>query len=183
MADEAGSFTFDDVVEAICRKMVRRHPHVFGDEKARSAKLAKGFWEEIKSREAKTGGEGALAGVPVSLPGLTRAVKLQAKAARVGFDWPDVSEVYAKIDEELDELREAPDARKAEEFGDLLFVMANLARHLGIDPEAALRGANAKFQRRFSYIEQQLEKRGKSPRESNLAEMDALWNEAKSREG
>ncbi len=182
MAQEEGSFAFEDVIEAICRKMVRRHPHVFGDDEARSAKLAKGFWEAMKAKEAKRQETGTLADVPVGLPGLTRAVKLQSKAARVGFDWPHVDQVYDKIEEELGELQTAAEDHRFEEFGDLLFVMANLARHMGIDPEAALRGANAKFERRFGYIEQQLEKAGKSPSQSNLAEMDALWDEAKTKE-
>jgi ATP diphosphatase len=120
-----------------------------------------------------------LDGVPVALPGLTRAVKLQAKAAKVGFDWPSVDHVYDKIAEEVAELRAAPPASKAEEFGDLLFAMANVARHLGIDPEAALRDANAKFERRFRHIEERLAEHGKAPAQSDLAEMDALWDEAK----
>ncbi len=120
-----------------------------------------------------------LDGVPVALPGLTRAVKLQAKAAKVGFDWPSVDNVYEKIAEEIEEFRTAPEDRKAEEFGDILFAMANVARHLGIDPEAALRGTNDKFTRRFAYIETKLAERGKAPKESDLEEMDALWNEAK----
>lgn len=208
MAAEEGSFTFGDVIEAICRKMIRRHPHVFGDAQARSAKLAKGFWEEMKAREAKpaktaspgspalagaspgfagafagASPEGAtLAGIALALPGLTRAVKLQARAAKVGFDWPHIDQVYDKIEEELSELQTASESHREEEFGDLLFVMANLARHMGIDPESAIRGANAKFERRFSYIEEQLEKSGKKPSDSSLAEMDALWDEAKSRE-
>jgi ATP diphosphatase len=115
----------------------------------------------------------------LALPGLTRALKLQAKAARVGFDWPSVDNVYDKIAEEIAEFRAAPDSRKAEEFGDMLFAMANVARHLGIDPEAALRGTNEKFTRRFAHIEKRLAERGKTPRESDLDEMDALWNEAK----
>ena len=179
MAEEEKAFSFDDVVEAICRKMIRRHPHVFGDEQARSTKLAKGFWEEMKAREHKDGKSGVLDGVPVALPGLTRAVKLQAKAAKVGFDWPSVDNVYDKIAEEVAELRAAHPASKAEEFGDLLFVMANVARHLGIDPEAALRDANAKFERRFRHIEERLAEHGKAPAQSDLAEMDALWDEAK----
>jgi MazG family protein len=181
MAEEEGEFTFDDVVEAICRKMIRRHPHVFGDEQARSAKLAKGFWEEIKARERK--GEqvekGTLAGVAIALPGLTRAVKFQSKAAKVGFDWPHIDHVYDKLSEELAELKDAPANQRQEEFGDLLFVIANLARHMGIDPEAALRKANTKFERRFSFIEERLGEIGKKPKDSNLDEMDALWNEAK----
>jgi MazG family protein len=181
MAAEEGSFTFDDVIEAVCRKMIRRHPHVFGDAKARSATLAKGFWEERKAEErAAAPKSGVLDSVPVALPGLTRALKLQAKAAKVGFDWPSVDNVYDKIAEEIAEFRAAPEEKKAEEFGDILFAMANVARHLGIDPEAALRGTNDKFTRRFSYIEKKLAELGREPRDSNLAEMDALWNEAKS---
>lgn len=182
MAEEEGSFRFEDVVDAICRKMLRRHPHVFGDDEARSAKLAKGFWEDMKSREASNRGEGLLSSVAVALPGLTRAIKLQSKAAKVGFDWPHVDQVYDKIEEELSELRTAPENRRHEELGDLLFVVANLARHFGLDPEASLREANAKFERRFSYIERELEKSGKTPSQSSLAEMDALWNKAKSLE-
>ena len=180
MAEEEGSFAFDDVIQAVCRKMIRRHPHVFGDEQARSAKLAKGFWEEMKAKErADKPKGGVLADVPAALPGLTRAMKLQAKAAKVGFDWPSVENVYEKIAEEVSEFQEAPADKKQEEYGDLLFAMANVARHLGIDPEAALRGANAKFERRFAHIEQRLVEEGKTPAQSNLAEMDALWDEAK----
>ncbi len=180
MASEEGAFTFDDVIEAVCRKMIRRHPHVFGDDEARSAKLAKGFWEDMKARERQDQPQGGvLDGVPLALPGLTRALKLQAKAAKVGFDWPSVDNVYDKIAEEIAEFRAAPDERKPEEFGDILFAMANVARHLGIDPEAALRGTNEKFIRRFSYIERQLAERGKAPKESSLEEMDTLWDEAK----
>jgi MazG family protein len=180
MAAEEGSFTFDDVVEAVCRKMIRRHPHVFGDANAREAGVTKGFWEENKAQErASQPKHGLLDAVPIALPGLTRAVKLQAKAAKVGFDWPSVDNVYDKIAEEIAEFRGAPDDRKADEFGDLLFAMANVARHLGIDPEAALRGTNEKFMQRFKHIETALEKRGHTPKDSNLAEMDALWDEAK----
>lgn len=181
MADEEGSFTFDDVIAAVNRKMIRRHPHVFGGETARSVTLAKGFWEENKAREREGKPKaGLLDGIPAALPALTRALKLQAKAARAGFDWPSVENVYEKIAEEVAEFRAAPDERKPEEFGDLLFAMANVARHLGIDPEAALRCTNAKFERRFAHIEARLAEAGKSPAESNLDEMDALWNEAKS---
>ena len=180
MADEEGSFSFDDVIEAVNRKMIRRHPHVFGDDEARSATLAKGFWEDRKAEERKDKPkQGTLAGIPAALPGLTRAVKLQAKAAKVGFDWPSVDNVYDKIAEEVAEFREAPTEKKAEEFGDLMFAMANVARHLGIDPEAALRGTNAKFERRFAHIEVRLAEAGKEPRDSSLEEMDGLWNEAK----
>jgi MazG family protein len=182
MAEEEGSFTFDDVVESICRKMIRRHPHVFGDEKARSAALAKGFWEDMKSRERKDSGEGLLDRVPLALPGLTRAIKLQSEAAKVDFDWPSIENVYRKIDEEIGELKAAPQEEQANEFGDLLFAMANVARHLKIDPEAALRRANGKFERRFRYIEDNLAKRGRTTSQSNLEEMDALWDEAKAKE-
>ncbi len=184
MAAEEGSFTFDDVVEGVVRKMIRRHPHVFGDDHARSAGVAKGFWEANKAREREALGKrlnGVLSGVPVALPGLTRALKLQAKAAKVGFDWPDTAHVYDKISEELAELRDAPEDKRAEELGDLLFVMANLARHYGIDPEAAVRGANAKFERRFAHIEDQLKARGKTSADSDLAEMDGLWDDAKAK--
>jgi len=180
LADEEGSFTFDDVVEAVTTKMIRRHPHVFGDEQARSAALAKTFWEDNKAREREgKPKQGVLASVPVALPGLTRALKLQSKAAKVGFDWPSVDNVYDKIAEEIEEFKTAPDDKRTEEFGDILFAMANVARHLGIDPEAALRATNAKFERRFAHIEARLAERGKEPGDSDLAEMDALWNEAK----
>jgi len=183
MAEEEGSFTFDDVVAAICRKMVRRHPHVFGDETARSTDRAKGFWEEIKAGERldKPARGGLLDEVVLALPALTRAIKLQAKAAKVGFDWPSVDNVYDKIAEEIAEFRAAPAEKKVEEYGDLLFAMANVARHMGIDAEAALRAANAKFERRFAHIEQRLAERGKGPSQSSLVEMDELWEEAKLR--
>ena len=180
MAEEEGAFSFDDVIEAVCRKMIRRHPHVFGGEEARSAKLAKGFWEENKAKEREGKPKaGLLDAVPVALPGLTRALKLQAKAAKVGFDWPAVDNVYDKIAEEVAEFRAAPDEKKAAEFGDILFAMANVARHLGIDPEAALRATNEKFTRRFAHIEARLAALGTPPAESSLEEMDGLWNEAK----
>ena len=180
MAAEAGAFTFDDVIEAVVTKMIRRHPHVFGNEAARAAGVSKGFWEANKAKErAGEPKQGVLSAVPVALPGLTRAVKLQAKAAKVGFDWPSVDNVYDKITEEIAELRAAPADKQAEEFGDVLFALANVARHLGIDPEAALRGTNEKFTRRFGFIETQLASQGREPKDSNLAEMDALWNEAK----
>ena len=180
MAAEVGAFNFDDVIESVVTKMIRRHPHVFGDEAARAAGVSKGFWEANKAKErAGEPKQGVLASVPVALPGLTRAVKLQAKAAKVGFDWPSVDNVYDKIAEEIDELRTAPADKKAEEFGDVLFALANVARHLGIDPEAALSGTNAKFERRFGFIETELAKQGREPKDSNLEEMDTLWNEAK----
>ena len=185
MAAEAGFFGFDDVVRAISDKMVARHPHVFGDgSRDKSAAQQTEDWERIKA--AERGPARVLDGVALGLPALTRAVKLQKRAARVGFDWPSTDEVVAKITEEAAELAEARDrltkAEVAEEFGDLLFVMANLARHLGVDPEAALRGANAKFTRRFGRIEDWLNEAGKRPADSDLAEMDALWNRAKAEE-
>ncbi len=180
MAAEEGSFTFDDVIEAVVRKMIRRHPHVFGGAEAKAAGVAKGFWEANKAKERQSQPkQGLLDAVPLALPGLTRAVKLQSKAAKAGFDWPSVDNVYDKITEEIAELRAAADADKPAEFGDVLFALANVARHLAIDPEAALRQTNAKFERRFRFIETELEKRGKEPKDSNLAEMDALWNQAK----
>ena len=183
MAAEEGSFTFDDVVEAVVTKMIRRHSHVFGDAQAKAAGVTKGFWEDNKAKErAGQPKQGVLDAVPIALPGLTRAIKLQAKAAKVGFDWPSVDNVYDKITEEIAEFRDAPEADKAAEFGDILFAMANVARHLGIDAEAALRGTNEKFTRRFKHIEAELEKRGLEPKDSNLKEMDVLWDEAKTLE-
>ena len=182
MAEEAGAFDYDDVVRAISEKMVRRHPHVFGDEsREKTAGQQTADWERVKA--AERGKAGALAGVATGLPALTRAVKLQNRAARVGFDWPDAGAVLDKIAEETAELVEARDAgdaaRVIEEYGDLMFVMANLARHLGVDPEAALRAANAKFTSRFAAIEAALAAEGRTPAESGLAEMDALWDAAK----
>ena len=182
IAEEAGFFGFDDVAKAICDKMLARHPHVFGDEsRDKSAEQQTRDWEKIKA--AERGPARVLDGVALGLPALTRAVKLQKRAARVGFDWPTTDEVLDKLREEMAELVEARDTMTevevAEEMGDLLFVMANLARHMGIDPEAALRGANAKFTRRFGKIEDWLSQAGTSPDQSDLAEMDALWNRAR----
>jgi ATP diphosphatase len=184
MAEEAGIFDFAEVVGAISGKMVRRHPHVFGDAgRDKSAEEQTRDWEKIKAAEREARPGGALAGIAVGLPALTRAVKLQDRAARVGFDWPDAGSVLDKVAEEARELVEARDegatARLAEEYGDLMFVMANLARHLKLDPEAALRAANAKFTRRFEAIEAALAAEGRSPRGATLAEMDALWDGAK----
>jgi nucleoside triphosphate diphosphatase len=184
MAAEAGFFAFDDVVAGICDKMIARHPHVFGSGAVRTAEEQTAAWEAHKA--AERGPARVLDGVALGLPGLTRAVKLQARAARVGFDWPSTDEVVAKIAEEAGELVEARErltaAEVEEEFGDLLFVMANLARHLKVDPEAALRAANAKFTRRFARIEDWLAEGGRTPAQSDLAEMDALWNLAKAEE-
>ena len=182
MAAETGAFSFEDVVAAINNKMIRRHPHVFGDEAQRAAKPTKGFWEREKAKERKSDAP-VLSNVPVALPGLTRAAKLQAKAARVGFDWPETKDVIDKVSEECAEVLEAHETgdqeRTSEEIGDLLFVLANFSRRCGIDPEASLRAANAKFERRFGYVEDELGKQGSSPRQASLEEMDALWDEAK----
>jgi tetrapyrrole methylase family protein/MazG family protein/ATP diphosphatase len=194
MAKEAGAFDFDDVTRGVSAKMIRRHPHVFGDAQVRTAAEQTAAWEEIKAAEragktkseantdAKTGA-GLLDGIAVTLPALTRATKLSRRAARVGFVWPDIQAILAKLREEVAELEAevaAGDTAKArEELGDVLFVCANIARELDVDPEDALRETNAKFTRRFGYIERALAERGSSPEQSNLEEMDALWNEAK----
>lgn len=185
MAEEAGMFAFPDVVRSISGKMIARHPHVFGQEsRDKSAEQQTVDWEKLKA--AERGSARVLDGVALGLPALTRAVKLQKRAARVGFDWPSTDEVVAKLTEEAAELAEARDrltqAEVEEEFGDLLFVMANLARHLKVDPEAALRAANSKFERRFRRIEDWLAESGRAPQDSTLAEMDALWNRAKAEE-
>ncbi len=185
MAEEAGLFTFDEVADTMSDKMVARHPHVFGDQSnAKSAEQQTRDWEAVKAAErAARAQTGVLDGVALGLPALLRAVKLQKRAARVGFDWPDTGQVLDKIVEEAQELREATDAdHRFEEFGDLLFVMANLARHMQIDPEAALRAANAKFTRRFRAIETALADQGRQPGDATLAEMDALWDAAKALE-
>ncbi len=189
MAEESGAFVFSDVLKAICDKMVRRHPHVFGEERIdKSAAQQTEDWEAIKARERAGKAPrppSALDGVPTGLPGLTRAIKLQRRAARVGFDWPGVDEVLEKIVEEARELaaeRGGDPDRIEDEFADLMFVMVNLGRHLGVDPEAAMRRVNAKFERRFRAVEAALADRGSSPGQSTLAEMDALWNTVKDRE-
>jgi ATP diphosphatase len=213
IAEEQGAFAFGDVVEAVTKKMIRRHPHVFGDGTARDPSAVKATWDQIKAEEraekaAERGGASSsnpspenesftLADVPITLPALTRAVKLQDKAAKVGFDWPNLQPVFEKLKEEIAEFEEvalpcdprggrlpAGESSNAinEEFGDMLFVMANIARHLQLDPETALRSSNQKFTRRFAHIERALAERGKSPSQSSLAEMDALWDEAKVRE-
>lgn len=188
MAEEAGLFSFQTVVRNISDKMVARHPHVFGDEsRDKSADQQTADWEAIKAKERSEKAQGgALDGVAVGLPALLRAYKLQKRAARVGFDWPSTTDVIAKITEEATELVEARDTltqtEVAEEFGDLMFVMANLGRHLGLDPEAALRAANTKFTRRFAGVEARLAASGKTPSDSNLAEMDTLWDAVKTDE-
>jgi nucleoside triphosphate diphosphatase len=199
MAEEQGRFDFGDVVDAITRKLIRRHPHVFGDARDLSSDEVKALWGRIKAEEKRERTEarraagmpaeaatGALAGVPLALPALTRALKLQEKAGKVGFDWNDPRAVLAKLREEIDEVEAELDANVAErvagEVGDLLFAVANLARHLKVDPETALRGANAKFERRFAHIESRLGEGGRAPADATLDEMEALWSEAKQRE-
>jgi ATP diphosphatase len=217
LAEEQGAFDFGGVVDAITSKMIRRHPHVFGpkalgpkvlaDAEGNTAAAVKGLWEEIKAQEKaekQNGGEAAspagapssapisaLDGVPVALPALTRALKLQEKAGRVGFDWNDPRAVLAKIREEADEIEAELDAldkglaskaHAAAEVGDLLFAVVNLARHLSADPEAILRATNLKFERRFQSIERALLAQGKRPKDATLAEMDALWDAAKAEE-
>ncbi len=184
MAREAGLFAFGDVAEAISEKMIRRHPHVFADAGARDAEAQTEAWEDQKAEERSArGADSLLADVPAGLPGMTRAVKLQKRAARVGFDWPEAGAVIDKVAEEAAELREAAETSDRdhveEEFGDLLFVLANLARHLKVDPETALRRANEKFVRRFCHIEKTYAARGDNLAEASLDDMEALWDEAK----
>ncbi len=197
MAQEQGAFDFGDVVQGITEKLIRRHPHVFGQDSSSERKdtphAVEGLWEQIKaeekaSRKVASADESALAGVPVALPALTRALKLQAKASKVGFDWNDPRAVLRKIREEADEIEaeldraERDDAATAAEVGDLLFAAVNLARHLRADPEAVLRLTNRKFERRFAAIERALAAKGRTPAAATLAEMEALWNEAKAAE-
>jgi len=197
MAEEAQEFAFGDVVQAITEKMIRRHPHVFGDAEARSAGMAKGMWEKIKSEEKalkrqariergldpEDHGTGFLDGIPVALPALTRALKLQEKAARVGFDWKEAVPILDKIEEEIGELREAMASGDAtsmkDEFGDVIFSLVNLGRHLKIDSEAALSGTNEKFRSRFHHVERALNASGSNLEASSLDEMEGLWQQAK----
>jgi nucleoside triphosphate diphosphatase len=197
MAQEEGAFDFGDVVQAITEKLIRRHPHVFSGAGKLTPQAVEGLWDQIKGQEKaeraanRAGGdalavEGALAGVPATLPALTRALKLQAKASKVGFDWNDPLAVLQKIREEADEIEAEIAAgnrgRAGQEVGDLLFAVVNLARHVDADPETVLRGTNRKFEQRFASIEEALARRGKSPEQASLAEMDALWDEAKAAE-
>ena len=185
IGEEDGLFTFQSVADAISDKMVARHPHVFGDQsRDKSSDQQTIDWEAIKATErANADQTRALDGVALGLPALTRAVKLQKRAARVGFDWPEIDQVLDKVREEILELTEADNPKhQHEEFGDLMFVMANLARHMKIDPEQSLRDANYKFSRRFNLIEDKLNAKGSTPARSNLAEMDALWDEVKREE-
>jgi ATP diphosphatase len=200
MAEEAGDFAFGDVVEAITTKMIRRHPHVFGDAEARAAGAAKGMWDAIKAQEkarkrdarlarglpAEDHGHGFLDSVPVALPALVRARKLQDKAATVGFDWADAAPILDKIEEEIAELREAiaegDKAAMSDEFGDVLFALVNFGRHVDVEAETALAGTNAKFRRRFHFIERELSASGRRLGEATLDEMEALWQRAKGAE-
>ena len=198
MAEEQGAFDFGGVVDAVTTKMIRRHPHVFGDAGGQDTKAVEGQWERIKAEEKAERAKrhspkppSALDGVPVTLPALTRALKLQQKAGRVGFDWNDPRAVLAKIREEADEIEAELDRAESDksnnemaaaEVGDLLFAVVNLARHLDADPEAVLRTTNAKFERRFTAIEQALAAQNKKPQDATLAEMDALWDQAKASE-
>ena len=189
MAREAGDFAFGDVVASICDKMVRRHPHVFGETRIDDAAAQTKAWEDHKQKEREASGDAsALAGIARGLPEWLRALKLQQRAARVGFDWPDMDPVFDKLHEELDEVRAeltAPErdmARLEDEIGDVLFVCANLARHAKVDPGAALRRANAKFERRFRRMEALAAERGTSLKSLDLAQQDALWDAAKAEE-
>ncbi|MEJ0076890.1 MAG: nucleoside triphosphate pyrophosphohydrolase [Alphaproteobacteria bacterium] len=205
MAEEQGSFAFGDVVQAITEKLIRRHPHVFGDKGGMSTPEVTVQWDKIKAQEkeakkvaraeagkgpalvdSSTGRSGALSGVSAGLPALARALKLQQKAGKVGFDWNDPKAVIDKIREETSEIEAELDngdtEHAKEEIGDLLFVVVNLAHHLGVDPETALRGTNLKFERRFGAIEDALAALGKTPEQATLAEMDALWDQAKAKE-
>ena len=184
IAEEAGLFGFATVADAISQKMIRRHPHVFGDAAARDAAAQTAAWEAGKRAERAARAEtGTLAGIPRTLPALTHAQKLATRAARVGFDWPDAEAVLDKLDEEVAELRAelapADPARLADEVGDMLFVVANLARKLGLDAETCLHGANRKFERRFTAVEQRLAAEGRTPADATLAEMEAHWQAVK----
>lgn len=188
MAKEASEFDFDDVVGAICQKMQRRHPHVFGNEAERAAGKTDGSWEDIKALERCSDSDSStMAGIARALPALKRAQKLGKRASRVGFDWPDREGVRAKIREELDELEEAVGTRESEnmeeEFGDVLFAVVNMARHLDIDPEKALTSANYKFERRFRDMEAAIQDSGKRFKDHNLETLDQYWRAAKRRVG
>jgi ATP diphosphatase len=200
MAEEEGAFDFGDVVHAVTKKMIRRHPHVFGDEAARGAGMAKGMWERIKAEEKaekratrlargldpEDHGKGFLDGIPLVHPALTRALKLQEKAARVGFDWKEAKPILDKIEEEIGELREAmekgADDEIAGEFGDVLFALVNFGRHLKLDAEDALRRTNEKFRTRFHYVEAALKAQGRTLDDASLDDMEALWQQAKAAE-
>lgn len=185
MAREEGRFTVADSLRAICEKLVRRHPHVFGEAVVQDSQAVRESWARIKAAERM--GRGALEGVPRRLPALHRARRVSERAAGVGFDWPDAEGVFAKVAEEIEELREAAlrgePERIVDEIGDALFALVNLARHLGADPEAALHGATEKFLGRFAHVEKTLAHQGRSPSEADPAELDELWNQAKAEGG
>jgi MazG family protein len=189
IAQERGLFDFADVARGIADKLERRHPHVFGDAQVADAAAQSQAWDEHKRAERAASGQGtgALDGVTLGLPALTRAAKLGSRAARVGFDWPDPAAVLDKVREETDELqaevRRGDRARAHEELGDLLFALTQVARHLEIDPEASLRAASAKFERRFRHVESQLASTGRTPRDVGMAELEALWDRAKREPG
>jgi MazG family protein len=187
MAEEAGAFSFGDVVAAITDKMVRRHPHVFGDADVRTAEAQTAAWEEHKRKERTGKGAGVMDDIPVALPALTRALKIQKRAATVGFDWKEAHPIFDKLEEEVGELREAmaQNASKeklADELGDILFVVVNIARHLGVKPEEALAGTSRKFLKRFGFIEAKGRSAGKTLAQMSLEEMETGWSEAKSTE-
>lgn len=190
MAREAGHFDIGDSLDAINEKLVRRHPHIFGDGQARTADEVLKRWDEIKAEEKKDAGaapKGLLDGVPRSLPALMEASQISSRAARAGFDWENAEQVLDKLEEELHELAEArrtaSEQQIEDELGDILFVLVNLARFVKVDPEQALRKSNAKFRRRFAHIEQGLRERGRDLADSGIAEMEELWQQAKAREG
>ena len=190
MAKDEGRFGIDDSLDAICEKLIRRHPHVFADGEADTPEAVKARWDEIKAEEKKERGDAPkplLDAVPRAMPALVEAQQIASKAAGVGFDWDNVEQVMAKLDEEVDELRQArrgsDPAHIEDELGDMLFVIVNIARFLKVDPEQALRKTNAKFRRRFGYVEQQLAGRGRKLTDSNIEEMEELWQEAKRRDG
>ncbi|HEY6641181.1 nucleoside triphosphate pyrophosphohydrolase [Povalibacter sp.] len=187
LASEQGAFAFDDVVNAICDKMERRHPHVFGDVRIADAEQQTIAWEELKRRERAATSDSVLDDVPIALPALTRASKLGKRAAQVGFEWADIGGAVDKVQEEVEELRQevtagADPQRMAQEIGDLLFSLVNVCRYLKIDPENALRLTNAKFERRFRHVEQRLKTQGRTTEAATLEEMDVLWDEAKRKE-
>ncbi len=187
MAYEEKAFSFEDVVSAICEKMIRRHPHVFGDAEVKTAEGQTLAWDEHKHRERALKGGRVMDDVPLPLPALTRALKIQKRAASAGFDWKEAAPIFDKLTEEVGELNEAiaqgaPREKLTDELGDILFVVANLARHLGVDPEEALRGTNAKFVRRFAFIEDTVLASGRAMGEASLQEMEAAWDEAKRQE-
>jgi nucleoside triphosphate diphosphatase len=183
MAEEQNKFEFDDVAQAIIDKMINRHPHVFGDAQIENAAAQTEAWENHKARERAAQKAGILDGIAGTLPPISRAVKLQNRAARVGFDWPDAAQIFDKLTEEVAEikaeLKNMIPERLEDEMGDILFVCVNLARKLGVDPDRALKRTNTKFERRFGYIEQRLSEMGRTPGQSTLDEMDRLWNESK----